>query len=215
MKKEIKRSDFKYNFLKKIIMRIDYTGILDLELEKTIILLKEMLQDSGFVNLKEEYINEVDFDLKDPEKIETQLVIPISELKKNKAFIFTTENNNMSLQVTRFFTFIDINLDGYVKFEELAKTFSKVIEIIKENNKFIRVLRLGLRKINNCLLLDISKLNEYFEERYFTNILPSIYEDDFTVNLLKSHTIDSFYIQDKEVNLIRFLSQGWLSRNEE
>lgn len=215
MKKDIKRNDFKYNFLKKIIIRIDYTGILELELEQTIMELKRFLHGAGFVNFKESYINEVEFDLKDPEQIETQLALPISELRKNKAFNFATKDMSQTLKVTKFFTTLSIESDRYVSFETFGNIFSKVIEIINNNNEFIRILRLGLRKINNCILLDISKLNEYFEEKYFDNIANGLDADEIEINMLRSEKTDSFYVDDKNVNLTRFLLLGLLDRDGE
>lgn len=213
MKKSVERKDFKYNFLKKIIIRFDYNGILDLDLETTIVNLKDFLYDSGFISFKETYISEVDFDLRDPEKIETQLSIPVHELKKTDAFIFKNKEENKTIQITKFFTYMSIDSNEYVSFEEIGKTFSEIISIIIENNKFIRGLRLGLRKINNCILLDISKLNNYLEEKYFNNILEELYTDDIKADLMNSQSIDSFYIQERDVNLVRFLSQGVLIKD--
>lgn len=213
MKKNVTRKDFKYNFLKKIIIRFDYNGMLDLDLDKSINNLKKILHEAEFVNLRETYINEVDFDLKDPERIETQLSIPINELRKNKAFVFTNKEESKTLQITKFFTLMSIDTEEYVSFEKLGKLFSKIMEVIIESNEFIKILRLGLRKINNCILLDVSKLNNYFEEKYFNNILKGLYTDDLQASLLNSQSVDSFYIEDRDVNLVRYLSQGILNKN--
>jgi hypothetical protein len=88
MKDKIDRSDFKYNFLKKVIIRIDYNGILDLDMDYTVRNIKDELYDQGFKIFREGFINQVDFEIKDPELIETQMMIPVNELKKGKIIRF-------------------------------------------------------------------------------------------------------------------------------
>lgn len=213
MENDISRDDLKYNFLRRVIIRIDYAGVLDIELEETVKALKEHLHDVGFVKFGEGYINEVDFEIKDPELIETQLAIPISELKKNKSFNFATEDMSQTVQITKFFTLINVDFGKYIKFEAFGKIFSEIVKIIKCKNKFVRILRIGLRKINHCFLLDISKLNEYFNEKHFNNSAENLNIADITIDLSNSQKIDSFSIGDRDVNLIRFLSQGIINKD--
>lgn len=215
MKGNVRRSDLKYNFLKKVIIRLDYTGVLDSDLEETVKNIKDFLFSCGFVNLKEGYINEIDFDIKDPELIETQLAIPINELKKNKSYIFSTENSQQTVQITKFYALISVDFEKYIKFEVFQEIFSKMVKIIKENNKFLRMLRLGLRKINSCILLDLMRLNDYFDEKYFNNIVKNLNFDGFNINIMNSRTIDSFTINNRNVNYIRYITQGVLNNNDE
>lgn len=215
MKGNVRRSDLKYNFLKKVIIRLDYTGVLDSDLEETVKNIKDFLFSCGFVNLKEGYINEIDFDIKDPELIETQLAIPINELKKNKSYIFSTENSQQTVQITKFYALISVDFEKYIKFEVFQEIFSKMVKIIKENNKFLRMLRLGLRKINSCILLDLMRLNDYFDEKYFNNIVKYLNFDGFNINIMNSRTIDSFTINNRNVNYIRYITQGVLNNNDE
>lgn len=210
MKDKINRRDFKYNFLKKVIIRIDYNGILDLDMDYTVRNIKDELYDNGFKIFQEGFINQVDFEIKDPELIETQMMIPVNELKKAKSYNFSSEDMSQSIQITKYFTILSIDFGKYITFETYGKLFSIIVKHLKDSNKFLKILRVGLRKINNCILLDISKLNEYFEERYFENITQPFIGENYELNLVNSQRSDSFHIKDKDVNLIRFLSQGIL-----
>jgi uncharacterized protein (TIGR04255 family) len=210
MKDKIDRRDFKYNFLKKVIIRIDYNGILDLDMDYTVRNIKDELYDQGFKIFQEGFINQVDFEIKDPELIETQMMIPINELKKAKSYNFSSEDMSQSIQITKYFAILNIDFGKYITFETYGKLFSIIVKHLKDSNKFLKILRIGLRKINNCILLDISKLNEYFEERYFENIIQPFIGENYELNLVNSQRSDSFHITDNDVNLIRFLSQGIL-----
>lgn len=210
MKDSINRCDFKYNFLKKVIIRIDYNGILDLDMDYTVRNIKDELYDNGFKIFQEGFVNQVDFEIKDPELIETQMMIPVNELKKAKSYNFSSEDMSQSIQITKYFTILNIDFGKYITFETYGKLFSIIVKHLKDSNKFLKILRIGLRKINNCILLDIAKLNEYFEERYFENIIQPFSGESYELNLVNSQRSDSFHIKDKDVNLIRFLSQGIL-----
>lgn len=209
---EIQRSDINYNFLKKIIIRIDYNGILERELEKTVEQLKIYLRNKDFIRFEENYINKVDFEIKDPEMIETQRMIPVQEINKTKSYIFKNENDIIEIQVSKYYTSITVDYDKYIKFEALCELFKNVIDIIKINNNYMRILRLGLRKINNCILLDLNRINEIIKLQYFSH-LNTLFSDDTSLPILNKHSIDTFIYKQTNVNLIRHISGGILEEN--
>ncbi len=208
MNKKIKITDIKYNFLKKIIIRADYNGILERELEKTIELIKPILKKSRFDRFDEGVINEVDFEIKDPEKIETQRMIPIGELNKTRTFIFFNSNNGEQIQINKYFMSLSVNYTKYIQFENICKLFKELFEII--NNNYIRFLRLGLRKINNCILLDLNRLNEVIKERYFTTLGDLFYGIN-EISILEKQNVDTFVYNGMNVNLVRYISSGVLN----
>lgn len=210
----IERVDIKYNFLKKIIIRADYNGILERELEKTIELIKPILKRYEFDRFNEGTINEVDFEIKDPEKIETQRMIPISELKQTKTFMFSNSKNGEQIQINKYFMSLTLDYTQYIKFEEICNLFEELFKEIKTNNNYIRFLRLGLRKINNCILLDLGRLNEIIKERFFTT-LGDLFEDTKDISILEKQNIDTFLYNEINVNLVRYLSSGLLNLNGE
>ena len=214
MQKTIERDDLNYNFLKKIIIRIDYNGILERELEKSIEKLKNHLLRNEFTKFNEGTINEVDFQIKDPQQIETQLFIPIQELRKTKSYNFSNTNDTVVVQISKFFMTISVDYEQYRKFEEFCTLFNDIFEVIQEDNNYIRVLRLGLRKINNCILLDLNRINEVIKEKYFSN-LNGLFPEKIQVPILNKQNIDTFIYDDKNINLVRYLSSGVLEMNGE
>lgn len=214
MKKDINRVDIKYNFLKKIIIRVDYNGILERELEKAVEDLKNVLKNKNFDRFYESFINEVDFEIKDPEQIETQRMIPIQELRKTKSYIFSKKENGVEVQISKYFMSVTVDYNNYIKFETICTLFNEIFNKIVDNNNYIRVLRLGLRKINNCILLDLSRLQEIIKEKYFSN-LNNLFNDIKALPILNKQNIDTFIYKDTNVNLIRYLSGGVLNLDGE
>lgn len=210
MSKKIERKDIKYNFLKKIIIRADYNGILERELEKTIEIIKPILKRYEFDRFNEGIINQVDFEVKDPEKIETQRMIPIGELSKTKTFIFFNSQNGEQIQINKYFMSLSVDYAKYIQFEEICKLFKELFKVICNNNNYIRFLRLGLRKINNCILLDLNRLNEVIDERYFPT-LGDLFSGEDRINILEKQSIDAFVYDEMNVNLVRYISSGILN----
>lgn len=214
MKNGINRTDIKYNFLKKIIIRVDYNGILERELEKSVEHLKNILKNNNFDRFYESFINEVDFEIKDPEQIETQRMIPVQELRKTKSYNFSKNENGVQVQISKYFMSVTVDYNNYIKFETIATLFNEIFNEVFDNNNYIRVLRLGLRKINNCILLELNRLQEIIKEKYFSN-LNDLFSDIEAVPILNKQNIDTFIYQDTNINLIRYLSGGILNLDGE
>lgn len=212
MKEKVERKDIKYNFLKKIIIRADYNGVLERELEKTIEIIKPILKRYGFDRFDEGVINEVDFKIKDPEEIETQRMIPIGELNKTRTFIFLNSKDRKQIQINKYFMSLSVDYTKYIQFEEICRLFEELFKEINENNNYIRFLRLGLRKINNCILLDINRLNEIIKERYFAT-LGDLFDEENKISILEKQNIDAFVYNEININLVRYISSGLLNLN--
>lgn len=214
MKKSIERTDINYNFLKKIIIRVDYNGILERELEKSVEDIKNILKNKNFDRFYESFINEVDFEIKDPEQIETQRMIPVQELRKTKSYNFSKNENGVQVQISKYFMSVTVDYNSYIKFETICILFNEIFDKIVDNNNYIRVLRLGLRKINNCILLEINRLQEIIKEKYFSN-LNDLFSDIETLPILNKQNLDTFIYKDTNINLIRYLSGGILNLDGE
>lgn len=213
-KKDINRKDLKYNFLKKIIIRVDYNGILERELEKSVEELKDILKNRNFDRFYEGLINEVDFQVKDPEQIETQKIIPVQELRKTKSYVFSKSENGVEVQINKYFMSLTVDYNKYIKFEDISILFNEIFKKIVDSNNYIRVLRLGLRKINNCILLELNRLQEIIKERYFSN-LNGLFSDMDELHILNKQNIDTFMYKETNINLIRYLSGGILNLDGE
>lgn len=128
-------------------------------------------------------------------------------------FVFHNENPQIKLSISSSSACIAIEETKYVDCLEYCDVLWKVMSIISEPEKvpFFIFKRFGLRKINQCFLMDINYLNKYFEpSHYHVFTLPG--PDNIKEKVMQIR--DSLEIADYNVNLIRTLVRGEL-RGEE
>lgn len=165
-KKSITREKLKHNFLKEIIIRIDFSGVSDIELESIIPDIKKLLGNKGYNKFNVEFATEMDFQVEDPELIEIE-GIPVKDIRRQQVYVFGNKVAGIQLKISSVFAFVIIRKTKYINFFEYSNTLIDVVKIIKEKIAFFDGIRFGLRKINNCLLTDIEKINDYFEKDFF------------------------------------------------
>lgn len=207
------RGDLKNNFLRRIILRLDYNGVIDIK--ETLVELQKFLKSIGFVDMMSGFISEVEFELNDPILIESQSSIPLKELNKIETYKFQTADKNTFLEVNRLFVALSINSENYCVFEDYRDKFIEIIELIGKKNEYLKPTRLGLRKINNCILLNRTKFAEYFNPEYYRDISVSLKKDGFESDTLDSKCIDTVYYKRYMFNYIRCLTQGTLRKDSE
>lgn len=166
MKNDVKRENLKNNFLKNIIVRFDYTGISEVELDSIIAKVKPIFKTDGYNKLKEEYLTEMDFQLQDPESIEMD-GLPIKEIRKKRAYVFINDEKGIECKLSTQFTFVSIQSQKYISFSEYSKTLTNVITTLKNEVEFLNCIRFGIRKVNQCIIKDIYSLNKYFDTKFF------------------------------------------------
>lgn len=166
MKNDINRNDLKHNFLKNIIVRFDYSGITDSELELLISKIKSLLHEKGYNKLTLDSPKEIDLQINDPETIE-EVGLPVRSVRSRMVYVFTNDNPGIRLKISSTFALVSIEKTRYINFFDYSSTLLDVVRIIKDNTTFFSGIRFGLQKINQCILKDISLLNKYFEPDFY------------------------------------------------
>lgn len=208
-KSEIKRENFNHNFLMTGIIRLDYSGVI--EIEDTVKVLSKDLYDAGFTSVNEGYISDFSIKLADPVRIETIRSIPVEEFTKNRSYKFTNPVNKNEIEITKFFTILKIDYSTYLKFENHVSVFAIIIKNLKSENRLIKPLRIGERKINSLFIDNEECIKEYFEPPYFINLLNSINKFEDSPELVVHNALDTLKIGNKSVNINRHISKGILS----
>ena len=80
------RADIKHNFLKQIIFRLDYEGILQADVEKCVLKLRQKFFDAGFINMENRTENQFDLQLKMDLNISNEN--PFSVSNTNQSLIY-------------------------------------------------------------------------------------------------------------------------------
>lgn len=205
----VAREDLKYNFLRRIILRIDYNGVVDIK--DTLKDLEIHMPKYGYVEMNTGFINDVEFEINDPVMIETQMTIPVKELQKTESFKFRTLKKDMVLEINNLFMTLTINSDEYYKFEDYSSQFVEIFSLLKDKNLYLKPLRLGLRKINSCIIYDKGNFEKFFNRKYFKDISTVFNQDGFTVETVNSQFVDTISYNNHYYNYIRVLSDAVLN----
>ena len=203
-RESLTRADLKHNFLKTIIIRFDYSGISEPELEGVISKIKPVLFEKGYYRLSIELATEMDFQLDDPERVEME-GLPVQGVRRQKVYVFKNQNEGIQLKLSPVFAFILIEKTKYIRFTDYSGTLLDVVNIIKGEIPFFNPTRFGLRKINQCIINDAKLINTYFEPAYFR--LFSINADDFSKI---SEAKDCIIHQNYNINFTRTIVHGEL-----
>ena len=201
-KQSLARSDLKHNFLKTIIIRFDFNGISEVELDSTITEIKPLLYSKGYDRLSIELATEMDFQLGDPERAEME-GLPIQGVRRQRVYVFKNQIEGIQLKISPVFEFIFIEKTHYIDFKDYSKTLVDVVRIIRDRIPFFNTDRFGLRKINQCIFTDPNIINDYFEPEFFKLFKFSIGDSS---KLTSSK--DCFIHNDYNVNSIRTIIHG-------
>lgn len=212
VKNEIGREALKYNFLKKIIIRFDYDGMDDTELDQVLSDVSLKLKEYGYMNRTTETATEMQIQFDDPESGNYSEVYG-KKVREQKVFVFHNENPQVKLGISSSSACINIEETKYVDCLIYCDVLWKVMKIISESGKvpFFEFKRFGLRKINQCFLRDIKCLNEYFEPAHFHVFK---FQDESSIKEKVMQIRESLEIADYNVNLNRMLIRGELGGEE-
>jgi uncharacterized protein (TIGR04255 family) len=202
MKDDLKRPDLKNNFLKQIIIRFDYTGVTEVELDTYMGELKLLLMNYGYDRMVSEMTTELDFQVEDPETVE-KYGLPVSDIRRMKVYVFTNKDSGIKLKISQLFAFISIEKTRYRDFFEYSKVLIEVVALIKKKIPLFTGERFGFRKINICCIKDVGVINDYFEPSLYT--LYS-YGDDSSTKLFNAK--NCIKVKDYNINYTRNVLAG-------
>lgn len=198
---DVNRTDFKYNFLKSIIVRLDFTGVLESEMEKVLIHIKPFAKDRGFSKYIEKITGQIDVTLIDKGAQESSELS--NKVKRQKVYSFIDENRGVVLDVSNSFVCLTINTVQYMSFDSYCEIVPHVAGIYKNCIDFFSVVRFGIRKMNECLIEDKAQIRNYFNPEYY-----SYFSQLEGIDTLQSNHVNVFSIGKCRINHIANISQG-------
>lgn len=200
---EIKRSSFKHNFLKQIILRLDFQGVLPDEIENILKNVKIYLKQKEFNRYEKKIKNATSITSMDAENL-----ILKDDIKNSDNIIhsFVNLNKGCTIDLSMNCLCLVINTSKYIPFDEYATIFIDIANMYISTIDLFTVERFGLRKINFCFLSDVKHINKYFSSEYFDPFCLSGHS-----NILVSEKKDTIAIDEYKVNLLRYIEKGLLS----
>lgn len=156
MRRPIERNHLKKNFLDEIIMRLDFQGVLQTEMEKILIVAKPYLKGMKFNRYNENVNNQTVFD-----------GISIKEATSQIEYSFLNELSGYTLKLSNSSIILSVKTAGYSPFENYSEIFLHIADIYKKEIDFFTVKRFGLRKINYCYIKNFNDIEVYFDPTYY------------------------------------------------
>lgn len=204
----IDKKSLKHSILKQVILRIDYSNIMDNDIENIISSeLREVYFSNGFAKFWNEYENSIDLNL--PEKGNANAIPSLDNFEKLNLWCFYGENDEIKkkIKLSKKYFYLSITVKTkYNSFLDYIEIVSKTICKIKEKVSMLNIGRISMRKINACFIEDLNIVEKYFNKNVF-DIKNEIIAEDYTkfsalnnVILLKNKGIN--------VNYIRSLQKG-------
>lgn len=205
-KTEIGRYDLQKNIMKYVLFRIDYIGIANTMDLYNVFMNKFSDKFSSFSSAQQ---NKYDIQVNDLESVSESLTIPVKEIQKEEIFKFTRNTfgtDELTLNISRFFSTLQIKCTNYHTIDEYLSFFSEIIIEFKNKLKFFNIKRIGLRKVGGTAFLTteqdifhISFNKELFN--FATNIEGA--------SLVNGRHFDAISYEDRSiVNIIRLFERG-------
>lgn len=206
------RSQIKHNFLKQIIFRLDYEGILEADVEKCVLTLRQKFFDAGFVNMGNRTENQMDLELKMNLNIPDENKFSISNANKNLVYTFSS-NDKEILEISRNFFTLTVDIEEiYKTFDKYVKLLAESINTIRNVSPYFRALRIGLRKINICFLNDLNSLQNYFTRAAFN--LNDVIEQFSDYDCSASNIVTILIKNGYQVNYVRNIQEGVMQQDD-
>lgn len=200
-REDIKRSSFKHNFLKRVIIRLDFQGVLQAEMEKILVQVKPYLKGKGFNRYEQNINKEIDLGINSKGIFGSES--PVKEIRNIVIHSFSNDNSGYVVDLSTKHICIKVNAIKYIPFDEYAEIFMDISNIYRETIDFFTMKRLGVRKINFCFVNKVKSINKYFNKRYFD------YYDLFKeAEVVASEKKDHFSVDYCKLNLLCGIEQG-------
>lgn len=156
---DVKRQDFKHNFLKTIIVRADFQGVFDPEMEKVLPEVKAWAKN-----------REYEYAEKSANLVNIGIGLNNGQLKSEqnvqKFYSFSDKANVFKLDVTKEFVCLKVQSNSYIPFEDYRDIVPEITKIFESNVTYFSVVRFGLRKINECWVSNKDDIDRLFNKLY-------------------------------------------------
>ena len=119
LKSKIQRKFVKYNFLKRILVRFDYEGISEAELDNKLASIKEFLQDKQYSDFDNFFSNTIDIQLElQDSDISSLQNLPIKDKRQIKEFVFSDKKSNKEIHISNSYAYLSICDTKYHSFKK-------------------------------------------------------------------------------------------------
>ena len=161
------RYSLKENQLKKILIRVDYSGVTTID--NWVESIKSGFIKPYFASYIKKIRNNATMDFSNLEEISRTLSIPISEIIKEPIHAFSDSKfegceDKVALDITSLSLTLSINCVHYKNIDPYVKFMIQLIQKLLDSDSYIQIKRIGLRKIGGCEFVDMDAVYKVYEK---------------------------------------------------
>lgn len=193
-KEQIERTDLTYSMLRRVIMRADFTPMLDLEA-----MVSEINRQDWFRNKFNNYEKRLlqvksDTNKKDDDEVDDKKQLEGLVVKRFDDCNIAPERN-VTLDIASNFVTIDIRCDeAYTRIDDYLSLMTDIVSFIISNDDYVKLERIAIRKTDGNEFESGAQADEVFE--YFDQNV----EEDGDRFTLRTYT-DSFIYAKRQVQV--------------
>ena len=161
------RHSMKHNLLRNVLIRLDYTGITNIDnwVEKFQPVMKDW-----FSIYSRGVQNNMKANLTSIEDIAENLSIPIDEIRKETIHEFTgwlKDDNNVTMSISPYFMAINIRCNNYKLIDAFLDLTSLFLKNMYKNNPYFNIYRIGIRKVNGKAFDTMEEVLDIYRKELF------------------------------------------------
>lgn len=177
MAKNFSRYSMRANMLKKVLIRVDYNGVTDINEWIKVLKGNEALS-SHFGKYRKETQNTASFSISNMEEIAQSRSIPLSAFQSEPLHRFSEasfrgDNEGQDrediviMEVTGLYMAITIDCVNYKNMDVYIDFLDNYIQEFIRNDRFIEIQRIGIRKIGGDVFSNLEEFAQTFEANIF------------------------------------------------
>lgn len=206
------RRKIRHNFLKQIIFRLDFDGVLESDVEKCVESLRDKFFDSGFRYMDNRMLNQVDLQVKIDLNIPDENRLSFNNVNPASVYCFSSDCNELMELSKTFFT-LTVDIDkAYKSFDKYISILTEAVETIKNSSPYFRALRMGLRKINIYFFGRLDLLAYYFKKAAFN--IDEILDQISGCSCTASNMVTLLHKGEYCINYIRDIQEGVMQQED-
>lgn len=179
MAKNFSRYTMRANMLRKVLIRIDYDGVTDIN--EWIKLFKENDELSSYFQKYTKGVqNQATISLSNMEEIAASRSIPLSTFQSEPLHRFSDavfkdedgilREDKIVMDATSLFLTFSIDCVNYKNMDVYISFLNNYIKAFLENDKYIVIQRIGVRKLGGDVFRSLDDFSETFEESVFASL---------------------------------------------
>lgn len=170
-KEQYTRHNLTHNMLKKVLIRVDYNGVTNIE-NWVDTVKRDRRFNTVFNGYNQGYLNQATFDLSKMEEVARQRSMPMSAFSAaplHRFFDskFPGRQDKVTMEVASLFMTFQIDCIRYTTINDYFDFLTTYFNAFLQTDPYIKIERIGIRKISGGAFPSLPAMRETFEDRFF------------------------------------------------